>query len=208
MELPRKPGDTARPKIAEHGVTDLINAPCRLYTFWYSESDMINQSKETNAALLQRHYLQAAGLFHAQNQQVHSLFLVATNTNCLIPIQYAQICSAVQQQSIKDYHQLQYLAERQRHQELEQIKTKERNQVRQRHNFTRVSWWLHHYRNRQTHREQWNNVFKRWSWPDSWNQAIKAIQLPSQTTGTRAVPSSRFAKQVKPVADRVNVRQE
>ena len=35
-----------------------------------SESDMINQSKETNAALLQRHYLQAAGLFHAQNQQV------------------------------------------------------------------------------------------------------------------------------------------
>jgi len=74
------------------------------------ESDMINQSKETNAAMLQRHYLQAAGLFHAQNQQ------------------YAQICSAVQQQSIKDYHQLQYLAERQRHQELEQIKTKERNQ--------------------------------------------------------------------------------
>ena len=51
---------------------------------------MINQSKETNAALLQRHYLQAAGLFHAQNQQVRFFFLLITsalfslsNTNCL-----------------------------------------------------------------------------------------------------------------------------
>ena len=107
--------------------------PLKLYSL---ESDMINQSKETNAALLQRHYLQAAGLFHAQNQQVRLFSInnfpfVLSNTNCLK--QYAQICNAVQQQSIKDYHQLQYLAERQRHQELEQIKTKERNQVRKRY---------------------------------------------------------------------------
>ena len=31
---------------------------------------MMAKTKETNAALLQRHYLQAAGIFHAQNQQV------------------------------------------------------------------------------------------------------------------------------------------
>ena len=49
-----------------------------------SESDMINQSKETNAALLQRHYLQAAGLFHAQNQQVRFLFLLITSALFLV----------------------------------------------------------------------------------------------------------------------------
>ena len=31
---------------------------------------MMAKTKESNAALLQRHYLQAAGIFHAQNQQV------------------------------------------------------------------------------------------------------------------------------------------
>ena len=34
---------------------------------------MMAKTKESNAALLQRHYLQAAGIFHAQNQQVTNL---------------------------------------------------------------------------------------------------------------------------------------